>query len=544
MHSLKLSRLRLSPIVLITAAGAAATLTACHPVGPDYAEPQLKAPEQWATPLDLPGAPHPDSQADLSRWWTVLNDPVLSSLIDRAVAGNLDLKLATARIREARAARTFSAAGDAPVVDANASYNRLRNSENSETAGSLAHTGDGRDLFATGLDASWEFDVFGGVRRSVEAADADIGAAVWNRRNVTVSLLAEVALNYIDLRTSQQRITATRGNVDTQSKTVDLATNRFTTGLDSEIDSTRARSQRAATRSLIPALETQARQAIYRLSVLTGQNPGTLVAELDPTGPIPTITPGVNVPIGVPTDLLRRRPDLRQAERQLAGATARIGVATADLYPRFSLNGNIGLSSAQFGKWAEGNSLFWNIGPGVSWNLFDGGAIRANIAVTEARTEQFFISYQSTLLNALRETDSAAIAFVKNQQRTADLTEAVQQQQRAVDLANQLFAKQLTNFLTVLDSQRRLFELEDELVASQGDVGTSLVALYKAMGGGWEGSDEVLDHPDQHPMPAGSVPPPPPPPAAPAAPASAPMPAAPAPAPAEKPAGPSTPQHY
>lgn len=482
----------LRPAALLMVAGLAITLGACHPVGPDYTEPALKAPEAWAT-SDLPGAPTAGTPADLPKWWNSLNDPVLSSLMDRAVAGNLDLKIATARIREARAARTFSAAGDAPVVDANASYNRVRNSENSGTAGSQTHTGDGRNLWAAGLDAAWEFDVFGGVRREVEAADADIASAQWDRRNLTVSLLAEVALNYIELRTAQQRIVATRGNVDTQSKTVDLATNRFTTGLDSEIDSTRARSQRAATRSLVPALETQARQAIYRLSVLTGQNPGALVAELDPTGPIPTAVSGQNIPLGVPTDLLRRRADIRQAERQLAGANARIGVATADLYPRFRLNGAIGLSSEFVKNWAAGNSLYWGIGPGVSWNLFDGGAIRANIAVTEARTEQLTINYQNTLLNALRETDSAAVAFIKNQQRTADLTEAVTQQQRAVDLANQLFSKQLTNFLTVLDSQRRLFELQDELVGSQGDVGTSLVQLYKALGGGWEGSDAVLD---------------------------------------------------
>ncbi|MFT3686841.1 MAG: TolC family protein [Phycisphaerales bacterium] len=437
------------------------------------------------------------------------------------MSGNLDLKLATVRIREARAARSFASAASGPTVDANAGYLRSRPSETSGTAPSTVRGGDGQDLFTAGLDAAWEFDVFGGVRRSVEAADADIGAAVWNRRNITVSLLAEIALNYIDLRTAQQRIAATRGNVDTQSKTVDLATNRFTTGLDSEIDSTRARSQRAATRSLIPALETQARQAIYRLSVLTGQNPGALVAELDPTGPIPAITAGSSVPISAPTDVLRRRPDLRQAERELAGATARIGVATADLYPRFTLNGNIGFSTAHLEHWPEARSLFWGIGPGVSWNLFDGGAIRANIAVTEARTEQAFINYQGTLLNALRETDSAAIAFIKNQQRAADLTEAVQQQQRAVELANQLFSKQLTNFLTVLDSQRRLFELQDELVASQGDVGTSLVSLYKALGGGWEGSDEVLDAPPGQ-QPAVNPAPVTPPPAAPVVPGQAP----------------------
>ncbi len=479
---------------LAVAAGIALAVGACHPVGPDYAEPALTAPAGWAT-SELPGAPAAEAPEALTRWWTSLNDPVLNSLIDRAMAGNLDLKIATARIREARAARSFARTGDSPTVDASAGYTRSRTSPNSAGPGMPGSPSEGSNLFTAGLDAAWEIDVFGGVSRAVEAADADVAGAVWTRRNLTVSLLAEVALNYFDLRTAQQRIVATRGNVDTQSRTVDLATNRFTTGLDSEIDSTQARSQRAATRSLIPALEAQARQAIYRLSVLTGQHPGSLVAELDPIGAIPTATAGGNVPVGVPTDLIRRRADIRSAERGLAAATARIGVATADLYPRFSLRGSVGLSSRVFGNLPEGNSAFWAIGPGVNWNLFDGGAIRANIAVNEARTEQLAINYQSTLLNALREVDSAAIAFVKNQERAASLTEAVTAQQRAVELANQLFSKQLTNFLTVLDSQRRLFELQDQLVASQGDVGTSLVTLYKALGGGWEGSDELLDAP-------------------------------------------------
>lgn len=493
MRTLARSTPLVSSIALILAAGAAVALVGCKAVGPDYVEPQLSAPDQWVTTTGQYVATTP---ADLSKWWSNLNDPILSSLMDRAVAGNLDLKIATARIREARAARSFSAAAEGPTVNTSADYSRFRNSENTSN-GRASDSTDGHNLFAAGLDASWELDVFGGVRRSVEAADADIGAAVWNRRNVTVSLLGEVALNYMDLRTAQQRIIATRANVDTQTKTVELSTSRFTTGLDSEIDATRARSQRAATQSLIPALEAQAHRAIYRLAVLTGQNPGALVSELEPIGVIPTLTgpdgsPGV-VPMGVPTELIRRRADIRQAERQLAAANARIGVATADLYPRFRLGGSVGLSTQFVKNWAEGDSLFWSVGPGVNWNLFDGGAIRANIGVNEARTEQFRIGYQSTLLNALREVDAASITYVKTKERAALLSEAVTQQQRAVELANQLFAKQLTNFLTVLDSQRRLFELQDELVGSQGEVGASLVALYKALGGGWEEIDAVLD---------------------------------------------------
>ncbi|MBY0398489.1 MAG: efflux transporter outer membrane subunit, partial [Thermoleophilia bacterium] len=341
------------------------------------------------------------------------------SLIDRAVAGNLDLRRATARIREARAARFAAQALGNPSVDASAGYTRSRRSENANQfgIGLGSQTGEGRDLLSTGLNAAWELDVFGGVRRAVEAADADIHASVWDRRGVTVSLLAEVAQNYMDLRTAQQRIAATRANVDTQSKTVELTTNRFRTGLDSGIDSTRARSQLASSRSLIPALEAQARQAIYRLGVLTGREPGALIAELDPPGPIPTVTPGQNLPIGVPADLLRRRPDLRRAERELAAATARIGVATADLYPRFNLAASIGLSSARFNMLPEGNSMLWSIGPGVTWKLLDSGRIRSNINVNEARTEQAFVNYQSTLLVALREVDVAAVALVKNRER-------------------------------------------------------------------------------------------------------------------------------
>ncbi|MDP1661960.1 MAG: TolC family protein, partial [Phycisphaerales bacterium] len=201
---------------LLMAAGFALAIGACHRVGPDYTEPALTAPAGWAT-TDLPGAPATEAPEVLTRWWTSLNDPVLDSLIDRAMAGNLDLKIATARIREARAARTFARAGDSPTIDASAGYTRSRMSPNSATPGMPGSPSDGSNLFTTGLDAAWEIDVFGGVSRAVEAADADIAGAVWNRRNLTVSLLAEIALNYFDLRTAQQRIVATRGNVDTQS---------------------------------------------------------------------------------------------------------------------------------------------------------------------------------------------------------------------------------------------------------------------------------------------------------------------------------------
>ncbi len=480
----------LALMLVLTAGG-------CKAVGPSYERPTIATPEAWASELGVgltarSMALEPGQQA---RWWTLLNDPVLTGLVDRAVAGNLDLKQASARVREARALRGVAGSGGRPTVDVGADYSR---SAQSETSSRFSQgDGAGRDLFQGGFDSSWELDVFGGTRRNIEAADADVGAAQWARRDVLVTLIAETGRQYVELRTAQQRLVIARQNVDSQRQTLGLTENRLRAGLTSELDVTRARSQLATTQATIPLLEGQSAQAIYGLSVLCGQFPGALAAELSAPAQIPMavatgssgIVSGVAsvaLPTGVPMDLVRRRPDVRQAERELAAATARIGVATSELYPSFSLRGSIGLASSQIGTLLEGNSRYWSIGPGVRWNILDFGRIRSSIDVQEARTAFALAGYEGGVLRALREVDSAIVGFTTGSARRVALSEAVSAQLRAVELSTRLYREGLADFISVLDTQRQLLILQDQEAEAQGGVTLSLVQLYKSLGGGWE----------------------------------------------------------
>ncbi len=480
------------------AAAAALSLAGCA-VGPDYKAPQTQAPAAWSEPLEAGVKAGP---ADLRKWWTTLGDPALDSLIERAVAGSLDLREAAARVREARAQRGVAASELWPEVDVTGSYSRSRASENGAFVGGsggggapVAGRNEATDLYQAGFDASWEIDVFGRVRRSVEAADADIGAATEAHRDVLVTLLAEVARNYVELRTFQSRLEIAQQNVKVQQATVDLSRSRYEAGLTSELDVARSESQLATTQSQIPVLDTGVKTAAHRLGVLLGQQPGALLGELAASKPIPPAPGeagggggggGGGVPVGLPSDLLRRRPDIRRAERDLAAATARIGMATADLFPRFSLTGSFGFQSTQVGDLVDGDSRFWSIGPAVRWPIFEAGRIRSNINVQGARQEQAAARYERTVLTAFEDVENALVAYSRQQARRASLEQAVAADLRAVDLANELYTRDLTDFLNVLDSQRQLFLLQDQLVESQGTVTTSLIALYKALGGGWD----------------------------------------------------------
>ncbi len=456
----------------------------CKAVGPDYQAPAISTPEAWAT--SLVGGVGAGEQT-VTQWWTLMGDEQLSALVERAAGANTDLRVAQARVREARAAYGIVAAGDKPTVDVGAGYSR---SASSETTGNFpdGFAGDGRDLYRAGFDASWELDVFGGVRRSVEAAGADIEGAEWALRDVRVSLTAEVARLYVQLRTFQQRLSIARQNVESQRQTLELTESRLKAGLTSELDVTRARSQLATTRASIPAFETGVAQSIYGLSTLCAQHPGVLVEQLSAPGSIPA--PAGALPIGVPADLVRRRADVRGAERALAAQTARVGVATADLYPSFDLGASIGLASGQLGRFFDGNSREWSIAPGVRWNVLDFGRIRANIGVQEARVEQQLAAYEGRVLTALREVDSAVVGFARAQERTSALGEAVAAQQRAVELATKLYREGLADFISVLDTQRQLFALQDQEVESRGEVTLQLVTLFKSLGGGWEPTGE------------------------------------------------------
>ena len=465
-----------------------AALTGCM-VGPNFQRPQQSVPARWSGPLPPPPSqPATTEEEELARWWTVFEDQTLTSLLERAVQGNLDLKLAEARIRQARAARGVAASTLGPTVDATGSYSRrqLPGSSLDENA-----KGPTTNQYQAGFDAAWELDIFGGIRRNIESADANVQAAAENRRDVLVTLTAEVARNYIDLRAFQQRIAIAQKNLQVQQHSAKLTRQRFEFGFVSGLDVATAEAQVATTAAVIPLLEAQARQSIYNLSVLLGRDPAALVQELSPALAIPVAPP--SVPVGVPSDLLRRRPDIRRAEAGIHSATAQIGVATADLFPRFFLFGSGGYQAAKLGSWFEPAGLFWSIGPSVSWPVFDMGRIRSNIEVQKALTEQSVIVYRQTVLSALQETENALIASAKEQEHRKSLVEAVAANRKAVDLALKLYTEGLTDFLNVLEAQRSLFVTEDALVQSNGTVSTSLVALYKALGGGWDLQEEEED---------------------------------------------------
>lgn len=473
---------RLAPL------GALALLAGCS-VGPDYVRPDSPAPEKWASAPEAEAA----EAADLARWWTSLGDPVLDGLIDRALAANLDVREAEARLLEARALWGVEASGFLPAIGADGSYSRVRRSRTSQSVSSSVLSGDffrpsGGNLFQGGFDASWEIDVFGGTRRAVEAAEADVAAAEEARRDALVSVAAEVARNYAELRGLQRRAAIARENVRIQRDTADLARARFQAGLTSDLQVAQAEGQLASTEAQVPALDGEARRAIHRLGVLLGETPEALLAELSEAAPIPE-GPAF-VPPGLPSDLLRRRPDVRRAERELAAATARVGVATADLFPRFSLTGAVGRESRQFNELRLGASTFWSVGPTVSWSIFEGGRVLATIDAADAREAQAIARYRKAVLASLEDVESALAAHASERERRQALERSAEANRRAVALANELYAKGLTDFLNVLESQRSLVAVEDALAQSERSVLVNLVALYKALGGGWSEAAE------------------------------------------------------
>jgi len=448
-------------------------------VGPDFRKPDPGMPETWiASPL-----PEAAVEADLASWWTAFEDKTLISLVARALESNLDLKLAESRIRQARAARGIAASGMGPELDAAGSFRR------SQSPGSPGPWGGDLEgpltnQYQAGFDASWELDIFGGVRRGIEAADAVLQASVETRRDVLVILTAEVAAAYTDLRSFQQRTAVARQNLKAQEHSARLTRRRFEFGFASGLDVANAEAQVATTAAQIPLLEASARQSIYGLGVLLGREPSELLKELSPPSLIPSAPP--SAPVGVPSDLLRRRPDIRRAEAEIHSATARIGVATADLFPRFFIFGSAGYQARDTSAWFDPVSLFWSFGPSISWPVFSSGRIRSNIEVQKALEEQAVLSYRKTVLIALQEVESVLIALEKEQERRKALVVAVASSEKAVELATKLYTEGQTDFLNVLQAQRSLFVSEEALVLSTRTVSTNLIALYKALGGGWD----------------------------------------------------------
>ncbi|HEX8523736.1 MAG TPA: efflux transporter outer membrane subunit [Tepidisphaeraceae bacterium] len=472
-------------LALVTGSVVAALLAGCA-VGPNYKEPKIAMPTQYR-----PATTQAVVEPPTVQWWKTFEDPRLDALILDASRGSLDVQAARARIRVAREQRFIANTGFWPTANARGSYQRTQIGGGTETFD--GPNGDGRtvtfggpieDQYNVGFDAAWEIDVFGGVRRSVEAATAQEQSAVANLQNTLISLYAEVARNYIELRGFQREITIAEDNARAQRETLELTRTRFRAGLTSDLDVARAEAQVASTLSDIPNLQTQATAAAHRLGVLTGREPTALLDELAAPTRIPDPPP--QVPVGIPSELLRRRPDVRAAERNLAAANANIGVFVADLFPRFTINGDVGYRSSQFGSLLNSNNLFWGFGPGVSWNIFNAGRTRGNIRAQEARTEEALANYKQTVLIALEDVQNALVAYQNDQARTRALAAAVESNQRAVSLAQQLYQRGLEDFLTVLQAQLNLFVAQDQLVRSYTAVSTDVVRLHKALGGGWE----------------------------------------------------------
>ncbi|MCG3150328.1 MAG: Outer membrane protein OprM [Verrucomicrobiae bacterium] len=452
-------------------------LTGCA-VGPDYRSPKTELPANWS---ESHAGGITNRTAQLAQWWKTFQDPELDSLIERALLANHDLRMAASRLREARALRAGRYWDMLPTIEGQAAYINARTSKNAQV---FPIDKINTETYDAHFDAVWEIDVFGRKRRGLEAVKANFAATQEDQRDVLVSVLAEVARNYVELRGFQRRSAITRDNIAAQQVALDLTRARFKGGISSQLDVAQAAALLAGTQSQLPVLEAATKQTLHRLAVLIGQTPDKLLAELVPAGPIPGIPP--EVPVGLPSELLRRRADIRRAERRLAATTARIGVETAELFPKFSLIGTGGLQSLSTSDWFSGGSRYWTAGPTVTWRLFELGKIRSQIKAATAREEEALAFYEQSVLLALEDVENALVNYAQEQERHRSLHAQVAANRQAVELANELYSKGNSDFLTVLDAKRSLYRAEDDLAQCERTVTTNLIALYKALGGGWE----------------------------------------------------------
>ena len=482
---------RWQPLTLLLAAP---LLTSCM-VGPDYRTPELPIPSKYAGARDHHNIP---PQAD---WWKVFGDPLLDRLMREAAAFNLDVKQASQRILMARAERQRTLAAGLPALSSRANVSQRHNDfitggggMSNPAAG--GYFGNGLiDIIQAGFDVQWEIDPAGGLFRRIESAQASIEAEQNNRRAILVSLLGEIARLYIDMRAGQQQIAIARTNLAAQEDTLGLMLERSKAGLDSEQEVTQQRAQVETTRSQIPGYEIAVRQDIHALAVLLGKPPGTMLYLLDTEPTIPTAP--TNIIADLPSELLRRRPDIMQAERQLAADTADVGAAMAELYPKVNLTMFLGLQNSKLSDFSPvGKS--WAIAGGLTTPVFNWGRIQANIDKTSAQREQSLLAFQQSLLTALREVEDALIAYQREQERRADLQRSVEANELAVKLSEERYLRGLTGFLNVLETQQALYLTQSSLVTSNARISTSLAGLYKALGGGWQ----AIETPKPAPKPS------------------------------------------
>lgn len=468
-----------APAVAALVALACTTLVGCA-VGPDYRQPQTVTPDEWHATPPPAAAPAADPAA-LADWWKTLDDPILNSLIDQALARNKTAKQAYARVVESRARRGITAADFWPSLDASASGNRTK-SDLRVSDPDVGLSGGTDRVYNAGLDSLWELDLFGGKRRAFQAATAQLGASEADLRDVLVTLLGDVALSYIDVRTAQTRLTYAERNLEAQSELLDITRWREGAGLGTVLEIEQAKSSYEQTRAAIPSLQSSLVQSMNRLAVLSGDPPGTLEATLAERKAIP-IAP-LEIAAGVPADVLRRRPDIRSAERGLAAQTAEVGVATAALYPSLSLSGSITLQSLTASEVLDGFRTD-RLGLSLNLPLFRGGALRQNVNAQNALVQQALASYEATVLAAYEEVENALTASSNEDARHAALQLSVESARRASELALVQYNSGLVDFQTVLNADRTLISLEDSLAVSDGEMTANLIRLYKALGGGW-----------------------------------------------------------
>jgi NodT family efflux transporter outer membrane factor (OMF) lipoprotein len=462
----------------------------CSMVGPDFVQPRAPVETEWLASGDTRLR---TESADYREWWTVFEDPVLSGLIESAYRQNLPLQIAGLRILEARALLGVATGNLYPQVQqGRGAFDYTRLSEN--TANTTAGFDQKYWEASTGFDAGWELDIWGKFRRAIESVEANLEASVADYDDALVSLTAEVARTYLVIRTIDERLAVARQNVQIQQRSLDIARVRFEAGAVTELDVQQAKSLLTNTQASIPGLEASLRQAQNALAILLGKLPGEVDGVLQDSGSIPAVP--AEVVVAMPAELLRRRPDVRLAEYQLAVQSPLIGVAKADLYPSFELFGSIGLRSADSELTAAGSSDYSDLleadsleifaGPSFRWNLFHYGRIKNRVRVEDARYQQLVVNYENTVLRAQQEVEDALVGFLKTQEQESFLLESVTAAKRSVELSMVQYREGLVDYQRVLDSQRILADQQDLQVATTGSVVTNLIAAYKSLGGGWQ----------------------------------------------------------
>ena len=478
-------------VLLVLGSLCAASCTYLPSVGPEYSQPQLALPGQWksvsAQQNQEATALSAKTIGNLDSWWEIFGDQTLNALIEEGQQNSPDLTIARSRLYQARAQLIITQSWFYPSLDSSLKATRSDRSDTGTLFGS-AGIPDPQTLYQGGFDASWELDVFGGLRRAAEASTAAAEAEVERYRDTLGSLRSEIVRNYLESRAFQQRITIAARNISLQSDSLRLVQERYRAGLTSQLDVAQAEAQLETTRAALYPLQIGGQSAQHRLAVLLGRQPELLnlfPAEKPPTGePLFLSKIPATLAAGVPSEVLRFRPDIRAVERELAAATATVGVAIADLYPRFSLSGLFGVESSRSGSLFESGSQYWSIIPGLRWPIFQAGRISANIDLQEQRTSQALAVYEQTVLRALEETENSLTSFQQERLRWQALERSVQANQLALQLSNELYLKGLADFQRVLDSERTLYQAEDQLLLSERNLALSLVAVYKALGGG------------------------------------------------------------